>query len=381
MKKRTSGRMSKRLWEQKNQFHQQPQPNHHTRSSECLESDTKTSTGTQCSERGGDMAAEPIKASRQSELPRKKQSKTKQIRNALASVMVPALIRALGFTMLRVNHLYGSLAGRFLWWTNSEAKRISETNLKIAFPELPEDEHNRLLKKSLRELGKTITELGPVWSWGEQSVRGLVRAVNGQHHVEQAQQTGRGVIMLAPHLGSWELMGLYLSIEYGITSLYRPPRLGAIDNFTRHARQRFGADLVPTNMSGVRALRRALADNKMIGILPDQDPGESGGIQAPFFGYSARTMLLVSKLAAKTKAPVIFAFAERLNKGQGYQVRYVPARSAIASTDENEAAAALNADVETIIRINPAQYQWSYKRYKYTADINANPYDSNRRAA
>lgn len=327
------------------------------------------------------MAAEPIKASRQSELPRKKQSKTKQIRNAVASVMVPALVRALGFTMLRVNHLYGSLAGRFLWWTNSEAKRISETNLKIAFPELPEDEHNRLLKKSLRELGKTITELGPVWSWGEQSVKGLVRAVNGLHHVEEAQEAGRGVIMLAPHLGSWELMGLYLSIEYGITSLYRPPRLGAIDNFTRDARQRFGADLVPTNMSGVRALRRALADNRMIGILPDQDPGESGGIQAPFFGYSARTMLLVSKLAAKTKAPVIFAFAERLNKGQGYQVRYVPASAAIASTDENEAAAALNADVETIIRINPAQYQWSYKRYKYTADTNENPYDSDRRAA
>lgn len=327
------------------------------------------------------MAAEPIEASRQSSLSPKKRSHAKLLRNALASVLVPAVVRALGFTMLRVNHLYGSLAGRFLWWTNSEAKKISETNLKIAFPDLTTDKRNRLLKKSLRELGKTITELGPVWSWGEHSVKGMVRSINGQHHVDDALKTGRGVIMLAPHLGSWELMGLYLSIEYGITSLYRPPRLRAIEEFTREVRQRFGANLVPTNMSGVRALRRALADNQMIGILPDQDPGASGGIQAPFFGYSARTMLLVSKLAAKTDSPVIFAFAERLNKGQGYQIRYVPASSAIASTDESEAASALNEGVETIIKINPAQYQWSYKRYKYTSGNDESPYETSRKAA
>lgn len=327
------------------------------------------------------MSAEPIKASRLSKQHHPKRSLFHSFRNRVASYLVPAAVGALGFTVLRVNHLYGSLAGRFLAWTNNEAKRVSATNLRIAFPELDESQRDRLLKKSLRELGKTVTELGPVWSWRQQSLLKLIRSIDGQETVDESLQAGRGVIVLAPHAGSWELMGLYLSIEYGITSLYRPPRLGSIENFTRRVRERFGAKLVPTNMSGVRALRRALGDNKMIGILPDQDPGESGGVQAPFFGFSTRTMLLVSKLAAKSKASVLFAVAERLEKGQGFKIRFVPASSAIGSADAVEAASALNEGVENIIRMNPAQYQWSYKRYKSTQDGEPNPYQQNRRAA
>lgn len=327
------------------------------------------------------MTAEPIKASRQSTPDRVDKSKRFFLRNRIASYVVPAAVKALGFTMLRVNHLYGSLAGRVLAWTDNEAKRVSAANLRIAFPELDDAERDRLLKKSLRELGKTVTELGPVWSWRQQSLLRLVRQIEGQEVVDEALQAGKGVIILAPHAGSWELMGLYLSIEYGITSLYRPPRLGSIESFTRKVRERFGAKLVPTNVTGVRALRRALADNKMIGILPDQDPGESGGVQAPFFGFGARTMLLVSKLAAKAKSPVIFAVAERLGKGQGFKVRFVQASAEVASTDEFEAASALNQGIENIVRMNPAQYQWSYKRYKSSTDSAESPYQENRRAA
>ena len=327
------------------------------------------------------MAAEPIKASRQRTRNNGGKSKLLSFRNRIASYLVPAAVSALGFTMLRVNHLYGSLAGRFLAWTDNEAKRVSAANLRIAFPELNDVERDRLLKKSLRELGKTVTELGPVWSWRQQSLLRLVKNVEGQEVVDEALQTGKGVIVLAPHAGSWELMGLYLSIEYGITSLYRPPRLGSIESFTRKVRERFGAKLVPTDVTGVRALRRALADNKMIGILPDQDPGESGGVEAPFFGYGARTMLLVSRLAAKTKSPVVYAVAERLGKGQGFRIRFVSARPEVASTNEIEAASALNKGVEDIIRMNPAQYQWSYKRFKNTANSGESPYKQDRRAA
>lgn len=285
-----------------------------------------------------------------------------------------SLVHMLSFTFLRVNHFYGACVGRVLWWSDNELKRTSEANLSIAFPEMPEFQRSELLKQSLVELGKTITELGPTWCWSDRRLKEKIHEVRGTEVIDAANEAGRGVIILAPHFGAWEMVGLHLSMNYKIVSLYRPPRLKAIDGFMRDVRQRFGAQLVPTNVSGVRAICRSLRDNEMVGILPDQDPGESGGVEAPFFGHSARTMLLVSRLARKTDSVVVFCVAERLSKGLGYRLHFAQGNSEIASSDELAAATALNDGVESIIKINPAQYLWSYKRYKGTSTPQVNPY-------
>ena len=139
--------------------------------------------------------------------------------------------------------------------------------------------------------------------------------------------------------------------------------------------------MVPTNLKGVSALRRALARNEAIGILPDQDPGKSGGIHAPFFGRSARTMLLFSRLAARSGAPALFVIAERLPAARGYRMHFIPASSDVTSSDDLTAASALNRDIERCVRINPAQYQWSYKRFKGQPAGQADPYRRHRKAA
>ncbi len=297
-------------------------------------------------------------------------------------LVLRAILCLLSLTTLRVNHFYGYLVGCFLWWFETEVKRVSRTNLKIAFPNLSPAEHETLLSDSLIEFGKTITELGHLWTGSERRIRGLVTEVKGQRYVDDAKAAGRGVIILAPHLGAWELCGLCLSLEYDITSLYRPLKLRAAERFARRVRERFGAKLVPTDLPGVRALRRALARNAMVGILPDQDPGNAGGVYSPFFGRYARTMLLASRLAAKTGCPVLFCCAERLPKGKGYRIHFVPANPLVGSPNERIATTALNQGVQSLIDINPAQYQWSYRRFKNPPDHETSPYEHlERRAA
>ncbi|MGB7347325.1 MAG: lysophospholipid acyltransferase family protein [Pirellulaceae bacterium] len=284
------------------------------------------------------------------------------------------LIRLLSFTFLRVNHFYGACVGYVLYAFARDTKHVARTNLEIAFPKKDGQQREAILKSSLRELGKTITELGPIWCGSKKRVTSLIAGIHGQHYVDEAQERGRGVIVLVPHFGAWELAGLHLSINFNIVSLYRPPRLSGIADFVRKARERFGANLVPTNISGVRALRSSLKNNNMVGILPDQDPGEDGSVRAPFFGHSARTMVLVSRLAAKSKCAVVFLGVERLPQGQGYQLHYLPADPAIASSDELVAAAALNKGVEDIIKIAPTQYLWSYKRFRGRVAGKIDPY-------
>jgi KDO2-lipid IV(A) lauroyltransferase len=275
------------------------------------------------------------------------------------------LLRFFAWWPLRVNHAMGTAIGYLLWWLPNSPKRISAINLKIAFPDVSETEHRALLKQSLIELGKTTTELGPLWLWSNQKVLDLIQEVEGEELVQAAFDKGKGVIVLSPHIGAWEAMGFYWSSKYPITSLYRPPNLPSIETFMREVRERGSAKLVPTDLSGVKALRKALNQNEMVGILPDQDPGKSGGVYAPFFGHPARTMVLVSRLAAKAQCDVLFTFAERLPKGRGYRLNILPAEAAVADRDEQTAAEALNRGVEVCARRVPAQYQWNYKRYKH----------------
>jgi KDO2-lipid IV(A) lauroyltransferase len=124
----------------------------------------------------------------------------------------------------------------------------------------------------------------------------------------------------------------------------------------------------------MRPLWKALMDGGMVGITPDQQPKFGGGEFAPFFGRQALTLSLIPKLAARSGAPVLFAWAEPVPGG--FDVYFEAASELIASADLAAATAAMNAQVETIARRDPDQYQWTYKRYtlRPPASGETNPY-------
>lgn len=275
------------------------------------------------------------------------------------------LLRVAALLPLPLAHAIGSALGWLLWRIPGNSPRtIAERNLSLCFPEWPAAERDALLRQNLRETGKLLLELGPLWFWTGERVLALVgRAVPGEEALATAVRQKRGAILLTPHLGAWEMAGLYYSSRHPLTILYRPSRLG-LDELSRQGRGRLGGKVVATDASGVRALLTALRDGEVLGILPDQDPGQEGGVFAPFFGIAANTMTLVSRLALKTGVPVFLTWAERLPRGQGFvlHLRSLPEVTAAASLEESTAA--LNRGVEAAIRSLPAQYLWAYKRFK-----------------
>lgn len=274
-----------------------------------------------------------------------------------------ALLRLLARLPLPLLHGLGVLLGTAAWLIPNRYRRITLRNLELCFPDLTPAARRHLARHSLVETGKTLLETPLLWFASRERLLGLIREVRGEAVLERARTAG-GVVMVTPHLGSWELGGLYLSLRHGITSLYRPPRRAALEATIRTARERLGARLVPTDAGGIRKLYQALVRGELIGILPDQDPRAQGGAFAPFFGVPANTMTLLPRLAHKGRAPVVFGFAERLPWGGGFRVHYLPAPTGIDSDDPAIAAAALNRGVEQCVRLAPAQYQWSYKRFR-----------------
>lgn len=155
--------------------------------------------------------------------------------------------------------------------------------------------------------------------------------------------------------------------------LYRPPRIAAIEGLLRKVRGALAPEQVRADGAGVRALYKRLAAGGTVGILPDQKPRAGEGQFAPFFGREALTMVLLPRLAARTGATVLFAFAERLPRGAGYRIHLLPAPQGIADAQLGLACTALNRGVQDCVELAFAQYQWQYKRY--SANGLVSPYD------
>ena len=277
---------------------------------------------------------------------------------------ITGLLRLTSLLPLPLTHAIGVWVGGLLWWIPNDLRRIASRNLVLTFPAMPVADRERLLRRNLWETGKLLLELGPLWLWRGERVLALVRgAVAGEEALTDTVRRRRGAILLTPHLGAWEMAGLYYSSRHPLTILYRPSRLG-LDELSVRGRGRLGGKVVATDARGVRSLLTALRDGEILGILPDQDPGDEGGVFAPFFGISASTMTLVSRLTRSTGAPVFLTWAERLPRGRGFalHLRALPEVTAAGSLEES--AAALNRGVEAAVRSLPAQYLWAYKRFK-----------------
>jgi KDO2-lipid IV(A) lauroyltransferase len=274
------------------------------------------------------------------------------------------LLRLLGLLPLPLLHGSGVLLGQLFSLLPNRHRRITLRNLQLCFPELSERQRARLLVQSLQETGKTLLETATMWSGSGRHLMGLVREVEGEEYLKAALAEGKGVILAAPHLGCWELIGHYIAQRAPITCLYKPPENAAVEAAMREGRMHLGVKLAPTDTSGVKNLLAILRAGEVAGILPDQDPREGNGIFAPFFAIATNTMTLLPRLASKSGATVLVSYAERLSWGRGYRLHFIPCDPAVNERDPLVATTALNAAVEQAIRHCPPQYQWSYKRFR-----------------
>lgn len=294
-----------------------------------------------------------------------------------STIMLEQLLFKLWYSLHRLPlswlHRLGRLLGKLYTLAPSRERKITEINLRLCFPDMGDEQIRSLCNQSMQQLGCTLLEMSAIWFRPIDQVIELIRDIEGESHFDRPE--GQGLIVLSPHIGCWEIIGLELQRHGKVTNLYRPPRKTAFDSVVKQARERSGAELVPTDNSGVKRILQTLKAGGITGILPDQQPkSDKGAVFSPFFGNPALTMLLANRLARKTGAKVVFACAERLEKGYGYKIHYLPAPDRIADDDAHQAAEAMNQGVEMLIRMFPSQYQWSYKRFSKQPEGQSSPY-------
>lgn len=219
--------------------------------------------------------------------------------------------------------------------------------------------------------GRMVGELPKLWMGTRGKRLGTAEVTFTWEKVELVQQAyakGKGVILLTPHLGSFEIVAQAWAAQFSeqlgpMTALYRPARKVWMQALVANSRSRKGLQTVPTNLTGVRQMIKALRKGEAVGLLPDQVPPDGMGLWAPFFGKDAYTMTLAARLAGKTGATVLVGWGERLSWGRGYRINFYELNQGLADNLDN-AVRRMNREMEALIRVCPTQYLWGYGRYK-----------------
>ena len=273
------------------------------------------------------------------------------------------LLNLLARLSLPVLHGIGFILGWLIYWIPGRHSRRMRDNVFDSGLCVPGRDCRRLLRQSISESGKAVVELLPMWLRPYESVLKLVKGSSGWEQIDDARAAGKGVILIGPHIGCFEMIGRHFAARHPLTVMFKPSRQPALDALMLLGRQRGLATMVPTDLSGGRALLAALKRFEGIAILPDHVASEGDGVWASFLGRPAYTTTLVASLQRKTGAAAFFVAAERLSWGRGYHLHVYPMDDTLPA-DKTAAALRINQGVEDVIRLFPSQYMWNYNRHK-----------------
>lgn len=285
--------------------------------------------------------------------------------------LVLVAIDALGMLPLPLARWLGIGLGRLAWLLKTREAKVTLRNLALCFPDMEEPMRKALAKKSLCHTGMLALEIFVLRKRDQQWLKRKIVAVHDEP-IKQALLKQKGVIVLAPHIGNWEVFSRILTDYGNLTALYQVPKRPYLEKVIVEARQKSGGEVYPTTRKGVLKVINSVKNGGVTGILPDQNPGEGSGAFAPFFGRPAYTMTLVHGIIQRIHCPVVFGVVKRVP--QGFEVHFFDASEDIYAEDTATSLRGLNKGVEDSITYCPEQYQWEYKRFRVRPEGEPDPY-------
>lgn len=258
----------------------------------------------------------------------------------------------------------GATIGWLLWKLPNRSREVVRINQARCFPELSAAEREDLLRRTLRDIGKTFAESACAWIWPAQKSLALVKEVEGLEVLEAALASGKGVVGITSHLGNWEALNHFYCNQCKPIIFYRPPKQKAVDELLQQQRVQMGNRVAPSTKEGILSVIKEVRRGGAVGIPADPEPSEGSGIFVPFFAVQALTSKFVPGMLAGHKAVGVFLHAIRLEDGSGFKVILEAAPEAMYSKDPEVGVAAMSQMIESYVRRWPSQYMWSMKRFK-----------------
>jgi len=274
---------------------------------------------------------------------------------------IQILLEILSYFPIGVQYQLAGILGFIVARTHNQIAILTDKNIRLCFDGLNRAKQLSLAKASIRHTCNSLIELASVWYW---PVQKILAKIEQENVCEQFSRSHKGRLIIAPHLGSWELLNIWLAEKGSLFSLYKPQRNAKVDNFILQSRSRNGAQLVPTDASGLRKLIKGLKQGATVMILPDQKPQTTkAGIDSFFFGHSASTTSLIRSICKKIDCDVFIGAMYRQDASATFSLCIESLDHNALAASETDSAQYLNDQIEIKVRSHLDQYQWGYERF------------------
>ena len=249
--------------------------------------------------------------------------------------------------------------------------RVARDQVKIAFPELPAAEVERVLSgmwDNLGRMGAEYAHLDRIWDFDlDHPDRGRVIADDRVVAICRRLIAARGpALMFGAHLGNWELSGLAgkLLVPH-VTFIYKPPRIASIARELDRLRGSSGVTLLPADASTVLKLRDSLKRGDTVGMLVDEYNAD--GIEVTMFGRPFKINPLFARFVRMFDCPFHGFRTVRLPDGRfrlDITDAIEPPRDAGGRIDIAGTMQAVASTIESWVREHPEQWFWLHRRWR-----------------
>ncbi len=276
---------------------------------------------------------------------------------------IATLLRPFGW---RTASSVGAAVGGLGWWPLRIRAAQVERTIRACFPELDDARVREIARERDRGLGRVAIESIILSRAEREDVLAAFAGARDFDVLERAFAHGKGVILVAGHLGNWELSAAYMTARgLPIDAIAMHMANPLSDAFFKRTRERFGMRVLFADES-VRAIPKALRDGRGVGFLSDQSAKGLASIFIPFFGRPARTPRGAAVFALRNDIPMVFVAALRQPDG-----RYVAHFEDVPLVRTGDKEADIDATVrrytevlERLVREHPEQYFWQHRRWK-----------------
>ncbi len=238
-------------------------------------------------------------------------------------------------------------------------RHAAEVNLRLCFPDKPQEWRDTLLRESFDALGIGLFEFARAW-WGRLGPIERTARIEGLEHLQALQREGRGVLLVSGHFMTLEMCGRLLCGHVPLAGMYRRHRNPVMEWAVKRGRLRYATAMFAN--SDLRGAVRHLKRGGFLWYAPDQDMRVKDTVFVPFFGMTASTITATHQLARLTGCAVVPFFHRR--EGDRYILRVAPPLEDFPSDDAVADTARVNAAIEAMVREAPAQYLWIHRRFK-----------------
>ncbi len=272
------------------------------------------------------------------------------------------LLRLIASMPYAVQLFIGRRLGDLMFGLLARRRQIARRNLELCFPELEADVRHRLLRSCLQSVGISVMEAAFSWWGSETRLQNLYR-LEGEEHLQDALEQGKGVLLLGGHYTTLEISGRFLAFHTNdLQPIYKPAHNQLFNAVMVASRSRLFDKLLFNRE--FRTILRSLKDNKVVWYAPDQDFSGGRYVFAPFMGIPATTLTMTSRLAKSSGASVLPFYSQRLPGSEGYLIKLLQPLPDFPSGDDVTDATRINETIEQQVRNAPEQYLWLHRRFK-----------------